>query len=370
MNVAEPSVHASSGSMEPAWMDPLWQDAWLGVAPHLRQDDRILLPEGNWPVADVVEIRTYRYVIDIADATVLFLYKARIAGISHAVLKKIYATWRPVFANEVFACFMQPRRWELFRLKGRPGRHYQVIQQYLNARKLRRCSETIFFTHIPKTAGTSAWEAIARSVRSKVYYESYEALVRHPLVAANFDLVGGHVPLQILAHSAAPNDRFAGVLRDPLARFRSAFLHSRRMSEDPRTFTDTMRLMRETSLTDFLSHPDAKMEVCQQTIMLGFAFDDVYGSKVEQEIFDRARVAVEHKNNLFATTRRLPQFIDRMRAQLRLSPLEQSQFVRNASDLIAQTEDIEEFEASVPKIRELLTMEQELYDLVARGEEH
>lgn len=58
-----------------------------------------------------------------------------------------------------------------------------------------------------------------------------------------------------------------------------------------------------------------------------------------------------------------------MRAQLRLSPLEQSQSVRNASDLIAQTDDIEEFEASVPKIRELLTIEQELYDLVAREEE-
>ncbi|WP_225199337.1 hypothetical protein [Gluconobacter oxydans] len=205
---------------------------------------------------------------------------------------------------------------------------------------------------------------------SKVYCESYEALIRYPLVAGNFDLVGGHVPLPILAQFAAPNDRFAGVLRDPVARFRSAFLHSRRADEDPRTFTDTMRLMRTTSLTDFLSHPDATMEICQQTIMLGFAFDDVYGPKVEQEIFNRARAAVEHKDNLFATTQRLPQFIDNMRIQLRLPPLEQPQSVRNASNPAAQAQDIEEFEASVPKIRELLTMEQELYDIVARKEEH
>ncbi|EHH66900.1 sulfotransferase family 2 domain-containing protein [Gluconobacter morbifer] len=369
MDVANTDVPRAFSDAETSWSDPLWRDAWLGVAPHLIRGDKILLPEGNWPDADDVEIRTYRYAIDIADATVLFLYKARIAGISHAVLKKIYATWKPIFANEVFACFVRRGRWSLFQQKKQYSLHYRIVEQYLNARKLRRCKETVFFAHIPKTAGTTAWEAVATSVPSKLYCESYEALVCHPVIAANFDLVGGHVPLPILARFARSNDRFASILRDPLARFRSAFLHARRANEDSRTFTDSMRLMRETSLADFLSHPDAPMEICQQTIMLGFAFDEIYSPKVEQKIFDLARSAVEDEGNFFATTRRLPQFIDTMRTALNLPLLEKEQPARNVSDHIAQTRDIEEFEAFIPKIREMLTMERALYDLVARKED-
>jgi hypothetical protein len=350
------------------WSDPSWQDAWRAVLPHLLKKDRVLLPAGHWPTADVAKMRTYQYVIDIGDATVLFLYKGRMSGISHTVLNRVYNTWRPVFANDVFACFMRRRLPSLRNRALRRAPHYQPVREFLNARKLRRCKDTTFFVHIPKTAGTTVWEAIANPVPAKLYCENYEAFHRHPPQARNFDLIGGHVPLPILARAAAPADRFAALLRDPVARFRSAFLHCRRANEDPATFTSAMRLMRERPLTEFLSDPGASMEICQQTIMLGFAFDRVYGPDVEQQIFDRARAAVEQEGNVFATTRRVPQFIDTLRVRLGQSPLEGLPASRNASDARAQARDIEEFEASLPKIRSMVTMEQELYDIVARRE--
>lgn len=313
-------------------------------------------------------MRIYRHVIDVGDATVLFLYKGRMSGISPATLKKIYHTWRPVFANDVFACFVRRGLRGLLDRKLRRAKHYEVVREFLGARKLRRCKDTTFFVHIPKTAGTTVWEAVAGSVPAKLYCENYEAFGCHPPVAANFDLIGGHVSLPILARWAGPNDRFASVLRDPLARFRSAFLHCRRAKEDVETFTPAMRMMRERPLADFLSDPGAPMEICQQTIMLGFAFDRVYGPEVEQEVFDRARAALDQSGSIFATARQLPDFIDRVRARLHLPPLEGQLPLRNASDMKAQARDIEEFEAFVPTIRGMLAMEQELYDIVARRE--
>lgn len=217
-------------------------------------------------------------------------------------------------------------------------------------------------------AGTTVWEAIGNQVPAKLYCENYEAFNRHPPQARNFDLIGGHISLPILTRAAAPEDRFAALLRDPIARFRSAFLHCRRSDEDPETFTSAMRLMRERPLAEFLSDPGAPMEICQQTIMLGFAFDRIYGPEVEQDIFDRARLALEQEGNVFGTTRRLPHFIDTMRARLRLPPLGAAPGSRNACDITAQARDIEEFEASLPKIRTMITMEQALYDIAVRRE--
>ena len=348
--------------------DPAWQEAWDAVAPSLSQDDRILLPVGQWPHADV---RTYRYVIEIGDATVLFLYKGRLSGIARGVLKRVYDNWCPIFANAVFACFRR-RRWPGFlnlqREKARSSAHYGPIREYLKARKLKQCRNTIFFVHIPKTAGTTVWEAVGNPVAAKLYCENHEPFERHPPRARDFDLIGGHVSLPIMARVATRRDHFAAVLRDPVARFCSAFLHCRRSAEDPKTFTRAMRLMRERPLEEFLRDPGAPMEICQQTIMLGFAFDRVYGSEVEQEIFDRACAAVERKGNLFATTRGVPRFVQTLRARLRLMPFEGTLGTRNACNPTAQNRDIEEFAASLPQIRSMIAMEQELYDRVARQE--
>ncbi|UMM09083.1 sulfotransferase family protein [Gluconobacter frateurii] len=350
-------------------MDPLWQDAWRAILPYLSPNDRILLPEGNWPTANVAEVRTYHYVIDIDDATVLILYKARMAGIPHDVLKKIYTTWKPIFANEVFACFKHYGFRRILDPVMRRAKHYRVIKEALYSRKLRRCRDTLFFVHIPKTAGTTVWEAIGERTPSKLYYESYESIVCSPPKCKNFDLIGGHVSLPLFAALAASNDCIAAVLRDPLARFRSAFLHSRRVNEDPQTFTDTMRFMRDNSLRDFLTYPDAVMEICQQTVMLGFDFNSPYDSSMEQGIFEQARAAVEQPKNLFATTCQLESFIGAMRTKLKLPLLDKPLPIRNASNHISQKQDIEEFEDSISKIREILHMDQDLYNIVRRKSE-
>lgn len=129
-----------------------------------------------------------------------------------------------------------------------------------------------------------------------------------------------------------------------------------------------MRLMRERPPAEFRSAPGAPMEICHQTIMLGFAFDRIYGPEAEQDIFDPARLALEQEGNVFGTTRLLPRFIDTMRARLQLPPLGAAPGSRNACDITAQARDIEEFEASLPQIRTMITMERALYDIVAGRE--
>ncbi|WP_146220736.1 sulfotransferase family protein [Gluconacetobacter entanii] len=352
--------------------DPAWQEAWDAVVPTLSKKDRILLPVGQWPRADVAEMRTYRYVIEVGDATVLFLYKGRLSGIPRGVLKRIHDTWRPIFANAVFVCFRRSMwrpgflNWK--REKERSSAHYGPVREFLDSRKLRRCRTTTFFVHIPKTAGTTVWEAVGNHVAAKLYCENHEPFERHPPQSADFDLIGGHVSLPIMARVAAPQDRFAAVLRDPVDRFRSAFLHCRRAHEDPKTFTKAMRLMRERPLAEFLRDPGAPMEICQQTIMLGFAFDRVYVPEVEQEIFDRACAAVEQEGNLFATTRGVARFVQTLRAKLHVVTSKETLGIRNACNPTEQARDIEEFEDSLPQIRTMIAMEQELYDRVARRE--
>lgn len=120
------------------------------------------------PAIEVADMRTYRYVIDFEDVTIFFLYKGRISGIFSAVLQKIYNTWQPIYANDVFTCFKQrrsPALWPHFLSREyrqdrerRRATPYRPVSEFLNAPKLKRCRNTAFFVHIPKTAGATIWD--------------------------------------------------------------------------------------------------------------------------------------------------------------------------------------------------------------------
>ena len=96
--------------------------------------------------------------------------------------------------------------------------------------------------------------------------------------------MGDHVPLPLLLCTANTDAVVADLFRDPTARLRSAFLHSRRSKEDPAAFSDVMRALRERPLKDVLQTSDGQMEAHQQLLLLGFDFKTWYSPNKDEAI--------------------------------------------------------------------------------------
>ncbi|AQS88840.1 hypothetical protein AA101099_2199 [Neoasaia chiangmaiensis NBRC 101099] len=342
-------------------LDPVWQAAWDSLLPQLKPDDRILAPIGDWPTPPVGTLRHYTDRIEVQNASVVILHKGRLNALPREALVRLCNEWQIVFANEVFVCFLRdgPRRF--INSLRRHSRHFLPVRHHLRTRHFKRLGNTIFFVHIPKTAGTTVWNAIGHTVRAKAYYDSTASFRANPPSDDQFDLVGGHIPLATFQMHASPQDRFIGLLRDPVLRFRAAFLHSRRPYEDPKTFTPTMRLMRELPFKEFLAHPDARQEANLQLLMLGGSpgNDD---DPTDRDVFVRACRALDSPRNLFMTTDHVAKFIADSRIILQTRPSTMPTQHLNVSDLDAQADDLAEFAACLPQIRALAAPELVLYE--------
>ena len=340
--------------------DALWDAAHQAVAPLLRADDEVLAPAGDWP-ASAASLRLYRGGIEINDATVLLLHKGQLAALRKPDLALIWRTWQCVFANNAFICFTRDRRRGIDRRFTTQRRFMRPLERHLGSEQLRRRAGTVFFLHIPKTAGTSIWHALGRQVPSKAYYASGEAFAFNPPAPGEFDLVGGHIPLHLLLPHLRPSDHLIGLLRDPTARFLSAFLHSRRECEDPTTFTPVMRAMREMELRAFLQTMDAQMELRQQLLMLGFEFDRPYSPALDGMILEVAAEVVRWPRAMFLTDDQIDVFTDRLCKLLGIRPVALRRL--NRTDRARLDPGVQEFQAVMPLIEEGNRTERELYAL-------
>jgi len=129
-----------------------------------------------------------------------------------------------VSANSVFVLFVQyPRtRSLLLPFHLRPLNIYVDPARY-HRRRLRRCA----FIHIPKTAGTSIWAQISKSVHSNVYFSSNVTLAAFEGDLEAFEAVGGHIQAETLAAKGWRSPAFF-VLRDPVERVLSFIAHAQR----------------------------------------------------------------------------------------------------------------------------------------------
>ena len=346
--------------------DPYWSAAWAAVAPYLTPDDCLLVPPGEWP-ATRCRSRTYTDRIELQDASVLFLHKGKIGCIRKALLRHIIVAWRCVFANEVFVCLLKGRG----KAPGEavPGQeHLGRIRQYFRARNRKRIRETLFFVHLPKAAGTSVWNFLSERVPSHIYYDTLESFLYNPPQRGEYDLVGGHVPLPIMAPFIGPDDHIVAVLREPTARFRSAYLHSRRQSEDPATFSPVMRAMREAPFAQFLASFDGQTELRQQLIMLGLGLSEDYSGGVEDEIYRRAVAWARDPRSLFRTVEQLDDLMSRLCALLRTPPCDGRLQMTNVSGPAAADDGLAEFEAHRAEIEAGNAVERLLYAMVERGQ--
>jgi hypothetical protein len=347
--------------------DRAWLEAWDALLPVLRSSDRILLPAGSWPEAPVSTVRQYADRIDIADANILLLHKARLGTLPRQDLARVCAEWTLIYANDVFVCLARDLPSPSFLRRRTYLKHFRPVRYYLEPRSFRRTKRTIYFVHIPKTAGTTAWDAITRPVKAKIYYDSNEAFRANPPAPHEYDIVGGHVFRSTFEQASDRKSTIACILRDPVARVRSAFLHARRRAEDPSTFSPTMRLMRDLPLAEFLEHPDAKVEANMQLLMLGAPSRRIDMDVDSPEFQIRARAAIDCPRNIIMTTPQLETFIRHMRKMLGVRPLKGPLPRLNSFNPEEQRRDLAEFESLSDRVRTLAAPEYDLYRRLERS---
>ena len=341
--------------------DPFWSAAWAAVEPRLRPDDWLLLPPGGWPATNC-RTSIYRDRIELGNATVLFLHKGKLAGVKKSVLRQIMLAWQCVFANDVFVCFAKHH--------GSPAavatEHLGTLRLHLRSRAVKRIRNTVFFVHLPKAAGTSVWSFLSERVASCIYYDTLESFLYNPPGRGEYDLVGGHVPLPLMAPYVGDDDHVACVIREPTARFRSAFLHSRRPGEDPATFSPVMRAMREQPLGSFLASRDGQMELRQQFLMLGHDLSGDYSERMDEAIYRRAAAWLRDPRSLFRTVERVDELVVAMAGLLGITDRRLDLLVRNVSAASGTDVNLAEFNSQVAAIEAGNSLERSLYEMAGQ----
>ena len=352
--------------------DPIWQEAHRALLKFLRPDDIILLPYGDWPKLPC-KSTFYGDLITIDDATVFVLHKGRFGAIDKSTLRNIADTWQCIFGNGVFLCFSKDIRARRDIRQGRSQIDYRVLQtrfpsdvlrRFLQSKQLRRRSSCIWYVHLPKAAGTWMWRPLARAFPSRIYFPSFAAFAANPPDIDEYDLIGGHLPISIIEPYLSPEDWVIGLMRDPTERLLSAFLHSRRPTEDPSTFTATMRAMRHTPFRDFIRTERGKLEAQQQLLMLGCDYATGPSSSDGQMYLDRAGAIISANQFLFAPCTRSTEFLQ-LAAQLYRTSSKFSA-PTNTNDYALQSSDIVEFHALRDEVRSINIAERQLYNIVSK----
>ncbi|MGH7047753.1 MAG: hypothetical protein ACREE2_15340 [Stellaceae bacterium] len=344
--------------------DPLWEETCQALQLYARNDDIVVLPRGDWPELPGQPI-FYDDLIEIGDGSMLVLHKGRFGAIDKARLRTISETWQCFFGNEVFLCFSRSVRAPGDLRGSRRRVHYGVLRRFLDARRLRRRASHLWYIHLPKAAGTWMWSSLARTCPSRIYYPSFAAFLAHPPDPEEYDVIGGHLPLSVIAEFLAGDDRVVGLVREPTERMLSAFLHCRRPGEDPATFTAVMRAMREEPFDRFLQTANGRLEACQQLIMLGA--DHAAGpgfSEDGRHCLDRAEKLLSSPRFCFAPCTRSAEFHANLVKTYRIG----RKYSRstNHTDYAAQATDIAEFNRSLELLQSINAAERRLYELVSR----
>lgn len=336
--------------------DEHWRAVHEALQPILTPADVLLAPRGGW-AAFPCRLRQYDAAIEPAEATVLVLHKGRLPAIRKSSLAKVMAEWGCVFANDVFVVFAKSRKSRLDARCGRTWMHLRRVRAYLKSRELKRRASTIFYVHLPKTGGTTLWVSLSKAFRSSVYYGDVHTFLHNPPARGEYDLVGVHFGPAWLDGVLSPDDEMIGLLREPTARFLSGVAHSRRLREDPATFSPSQRAMREMRLTEFVRTDYARYEARAQLIELGRAERGMVPD--DQMLLARALDFLGRDGALIAPSEQSETLMTRLERRLglrlpRVEPL-------NVNDPADYALYAEEFDEARPAIEFLNAGERRLY---------
>jgi hypothetical protein len=279
--------------------DRLWQTVYDALQPLLSDRDVIAAPRGDWPAFPGNTI-LYDDQIELDGCTVLILHKGLLTSLCKGALRVVAREWQWVFANEVFLVFSRARR------AGRQIRcsansiHWRPLVRYLCSTSLRRRHSKIVYVHVPKTGGTSMWASLTKAFPSHVYYPTLRAYLNNPPAPDEYDLIGLHFSPSVLLPSLRRDDWVIGMVRNPAQRLLSAVMHSRRETEDIKTFTPAARAMREMGLVRYLATDFGRVEACLQLIMFGTDHGQSADMLSDCDMLRTARAFVKRDNVILA----------------------------------------------------------------------
>jgi hypothetical protein len=341
--------------------DNYWRATYHAVLPLLTRDDVVLAPRANWPDFPC-EAKYYDGLIDVGDATVFLLNNDNLTGIKKKALAAIVADWQCVYANTVFTVFARSSRRSADARKGWRNIYLKRLRRYLRSRELKRRPSTIYYVHLPKTGGTSAWHRLSASVKSSIYYSSMPAFLENPPEPGEYDLVGGHFWPSALQGIPTEDDCVACLVRHPTERFLSGFVHSRRQGVDPKALSPSMSAMRNMRLAEFVQTSFGRYETRAQLIMLGTDHRRAFESYTDREMLDGAMAVVGRDNSITAPSHQSHLLVKELSRRLNIwsQPLRRLNANKRA-DYARYESEIQE---ALPLIESVNNYDRQLYDAV------
>ncbi|TFF24980.1 hypothetical protein E3C22_06240 [Jiella endophytica] len=293
-------------------------------------------------------------------AEAVLLHKGMMHGFPLSRLTEL-AEWEPVFQNAVFVLLVD--RWQPApRLGGLRSplawlgnqRALQPLKTYLGDIASGRFSggRTVFI-HIPKTAGTSIYEAARGHFHRSLLLGSHAELKSATEHLPAYDFVAGHFTYDV-AKKAMPGANFATLLREPLSRLASAAGHARRVGS--RSRAPGMNLLREKTLKEFIEMPYGRSALFMQNRFVAGISGPAPASRLAAAL---DRVAA-------GTVDGMPGFLARNRALLRIGPDEiaRHNVTRDRNSLVPQ----EEIDEALAAHGDLIEEAGEIYRIVRSRE--
>jgi Sulfotransferase family len=344
--------------------DRLWQAVYKALRPLLSEADTVLAPRGDWP-AFPCACTLYDAVIDIGDATVFVLHKGRLTGIRKGDLRRIAREWQWIFANEVFVVFSRMGKIRRDVRLSLEIIHCWPVIRYLRSASFRKRRSRIVYVHVPKTGGTSMWVSLARAFPSHAYYGSSYACLKNPPAPDDYDLIGLHFSPTVLSEFLSEDDWVVGMVRHPTERFLSGVVHCRRQSEDPETFTPSMRAMRDMDLADYLATEFGRFESRLQLITFGTDYRQPADALSDQEMLSSALAFAQRKNVILAPSERSREFRNFLARRLSFRPRALGRL--NANEPAMHTAYPPDFYGAIGLIDSITACEREFYDSVRQS---
>lgn len=344
--------------------DRFWHAVYKALFPLLSETDVVMAPRGDWPPFPC-SCTFYDDVIDIADTTVLIMHKGRLADIRKQDLRDITREWQWIFANEVFVVLSRRgkiRRDVRFSLS---FIHCWPVIRFLRSASLRKRRSRIFYVHVPKTGGTSMWESLKRRFPSHVYYSSMDAWLNNPPAPDEYDLIGLHFSPTVLSGYLSVDDWTVGMVRHPTERLLSAVVHSRRASEDPETFTPSMRAMREMELIDYLLTEYGRHEARLQLITFGLDDRQAVEAQSDESLLSSALAFAQREKVVLAPSERSRAFSQFLSKRLSFRPKALGRL--NANEAAMRTPHLSEFNRAVEVINSMNAPERQFYEFVCHS---
>jgi hypothetical protein len=156
-----------------------------------------------------------------------------------------------------------------------------------------------------------------------------------------------------------------GMVRHPTDRFLSEVTHSRRDSEDPKTFTESARAVRYSHLCDYLATAIGRAQARLQLITFGSYYCRAYQEYSDQELLSSAIRFAQLDNVLLAPSEHSDVFRKLLAKRLEFRPGVLKNL--NANDPATRAAHQKEFNSVLGLIYSINAREREFYDFVCRS---